>query len=370
MTDPISRGLLPEGFRDRLAPRAAAADRLVRTLCDRITAHGYDLVQPPLAEFEDSLIGRLSDGGAQDLLRVIDPVSQRTLAIRSDITPQAGRIAATRLAHRPRPLRLSYAGPVLSVRPPQVGAERERMQIGAELIGHDSVAAAGEILTVALEALTAAGCADLSVDLTLPSLVEELAEADWPVDNLDAVRAALDGKDHASLIAAGGAAYAPLIEAAGPAASAIPALRAAGMGAAFDRRLDAAEALTARASGLARVTVDPTERRGFEFQTWLGFSLFAGGIASEIGRGGTYIVRHPGGAEEPAIGFSLYIDGLVQAGLGRRKTRRIFLPHGTDAGVGTALRADGWVTVAALSGSDDAEANACTHIWTGEPAAL
>ncbi len=367
---PISRGLLPEGFHDRLAPKAAAAERLVRTLSDSIGAHGYDRIQPPLAEFEESLVGRLSDGGAQDLLRLIDPLSQRTLAIRSDITPQAGRIAATRLAHRARPLRLSYAGPVLRVRPPQVGAEREMMQVGAELIGADTVAAAGEVLGVALEALTAAGCTGLSVDLTLPSLVGELAASDWPVENLAAVQAALDGKDQGALAAAGGTAYAPLIDAAGPVKPAIAALRKAGMGPLFDRRIDAAEILASGACAVANVTLDPTERRGFEFQTWLGFSLFADGVPGEIGRGGTYKVVHPDGHEEPAVGVSLYTDSLVQADFAGATTQRIFLPLGTDADTGRTLRAEGWVTVAALSDADRAEALGCTHRWDGKAVAL
>ena len=323
------------------------------------------VVAPPLAEFEDSLVGRLAGAGPQDLLRLIDPLSQRTIALRPDITAQVGRIAATRLAHRPRPLRLSYAGPVLRVRPPQVGTEREALQLGAELIGSDHERAVAEILSVALEALAAGGLRELSVDLTLPSLVDELAAGPWPVDDLEAVRAALDGKDQARLRAAGGERYAVLIEAAGPWDSAIAALKGAGLGSAFDRRLASAERLAAVASPHAVVTLDPTERLGFEYQSWAGFSLFAGDIANEIGRGGTYVIRAPDGREEPAAGFSLYIDPLVEAGLGERESRRVFLPLGTETKTGEQLRSDGWVTVAALFEEDTAEANACTHIWQG-----
>ena len=28
----------------------------------------------------------------------------------------------------------------------------------------------------------------------------------------------------------------------------------------------------------AALTLDPTERHGFEYQSWLGFSIFAGGV--------------------------------------------------------------------------------------------
>src|SRR3546814_2901297 len=97
MTDPISKGLLPEGFRDRLPPQAEAAADLLRTLIDRVSAHGYERVSPPLVEFEASLVTRLSSARPQDLLRFVDPLSQRTLALRPDITAQVGDRKSTRL---------------------------------------------------------------------------------------------------------------------------------------------------------------------------------------------------------------------------------------------------------------------------------
>ena len=142
----IAPGLLPEGLRDRLPPQAEAASRLMHRVIVAIGRHGYERVSPPLVEFEEELIGRLKAARPQDLLRFVDPVSQRTLALRPDITAQVGRIAATRLGHRPRPLRLAYGGPVLKLRATQLRPERELIQAGAELIGSDTVAAVRERL--------------------------------------------------------------------------------------------------------------------------------------------------------------------------------------------------------------------------------
>lgn len=353
MTDPISKGLLPEGFRDRLPPQAEAAADLLRTLLDRVSAHGYERVSPPLVEFEDSLVTRLSSARPQDLLRFVDPLSQRTLALRPDITAQVGRIAATRMAHVARPLRLAYGGPVLRVRPAQVGPQREAMQMGAELIGSDHVDAVAELLGIALEALAAAGLTDMSVDLTLPDLVGTLAAGPWPVAaTLADVQTALDGKDGAALQALGAGRYGALIEAAGPAEAALARLKALDAAGALDTRITGLERLVATASPHAAVTIDPTERHGFEYQTWIGFSVFAAGVRGEVGRGGTYLVRHPGGGEEAAVGFSLYVDGLVDAGLGALRRRRLFVPIGTDAALAAQLRTEGWTTVAALTDAD------------------
>ena len=82
-----------------------------------------------------------------------DPTSLRTLAVRSDITVQVGRIAATSLAAAPRPLRLCYGGPVVTIKGDGLDPSRERLQLGAELIGSDSVAAVSEIVLLAIEAL-------------------------------------------------------------------------------------------------------------------------------------------------------------------------------------------------------------------------
>jgi ATP phosphoribosyltransferase regulatory subunit len=374
MTKP---GLLPEGFHDRLPPHADAAASIEARVLEAARLHGYERVDPPLAEFADELAARLkpslngrhgtSDGGAgalTDAVRFVDPVGQATLAIRPDLTAQVARIAATRMGHHPRPVRLSYAGSVLKLRASQLAPARERRQVGAELIGLDSVAAAREVVGVAVDALAAAGIADASIDFTLPDLVDTLAVGALPVpaDAIAALRDRLDAKD-AGGVAAIAPAYLPLVEAAGPFDTAMARLRAFDRDGVLASRLDGLAAIAASLAGRVAMTLDPTERHGFEYQSWLGFSLFAGGASRELGRGGTYVIVHPGGAEEPATGFSLYADALGDAGL-RHARRRLFLPYGTPPAAGAAMRAEGWVTVAALEPGDTPGAQLCTHIWT------
>ncbi|WP_375426977.1 ATP phosphoribosyltransferase regulatory subunit [uncultured Sphingomonas sp.] len=352
--------LLPEGFRDRLPPHADAAAAVEARVLEVARLHGYERVDPPLAEFAEALGTRLKAGALRDAVRFVDPVSQATLAIRPDLTAQVARIAATRMAHHPRPVRLSYAGPVLRLRAPELSPARERRQIGAELIGLDTVAAARELVGVAAEALAATGATGLSIDFTLPDLVETLARGAMPVDpaQVAPLRDRLDAKD-AGGVAAIAPAYLPLIEAAGPFDAAVARLRAFDRTGALATRLDGLQAIADGVAGLAQLTLDPTERHGFEYQSWLGFSLFVAGAPAEVGRGGTYTVVHEDGAEEPATGFSLYADALIASAPERR---RLFLPLGTSPEQGRALRAEGWVTVAALEG-DTPEAQLATHVW-------
>ena len=367
----IAPGLLPEGLRDRLPPQAEAASRLMHRVIAAIGRHGYERVMPPLAEFEESLVGRLKSSGAQNLMRMVDPVSQRMLALRPDITAQIGRIAATRMGYEPRPLRLAYGGPVIKLRATQLRPERELMQAGAELVGNDGVAAVIEVLRVALDALKAAGVQNISFDLTLPDLVDTLASGAMPIDpaRIREVRALLDAKDAGGLAAAGAEAYLPLLSAAGPIDGALTKLRALDRTQALDSRLAGIEKIAAAIGKDVALTLDPTERHGFEYQSWIGFSLFGGGLTGEIGRGGSYTILHPDGREEPAVGFSLYIDPLVDAGLGVEPAKRIFLPLGHEPAAAAKLRGEGWTTVAALSDTD--QPHGCTHRLDGTtPVAL
>lgn len=348
MTD----SLLPTGFRDRLPPEADASARLVRAILDCTASHGYERAQPPIAEFEAGLASQLATG-SRNLLRFVDPVSGETMAVRYDITGQIGRIASTRMAHHPRPVRLSYGGPVVRLRATQLRPEREMLQVGAELIGLDNILAACEVVSMAVDSFKAAGVEDLTLDLTMPDLVDKLAAGPLPVDDINLLKQRLDAKDIAGVPVE----YAPLISAAGPFADAVKRLRAFDKTGVLEEQIASLEAIVAVLPTDINITLDPTELHGFEYQTWLGFSLFSSQASGEIGRGGSYNI-----GTEPAIGFSAYIDPLIDAGLAKNERRRLFLPYGTDAATAAWLRSKGWVTVAALDPDDTAEKQICTHI--------
>ncbi len=303
-------GLLPEGLRDRLPGEAAAQARTVRALLDSVEARGYERVSPPLVEFEESLAARLKSSRT-DLARFVDPLSQRTLAVRSDITPQIARIVSTQLASAPRPLRLAYAGPVLKLGATQLNPQRETMQVGAELIGSDSVEAACEITGLAVDALTAAGVTGVTVDLTLPDLVETLAGQILPEDRREQLDFLLDMKDAGRLSSAGFKDWLPLIAATGAVEPALAALRKFDHTGLMASRISGIEAVAASLTNKGvRVTLDPTERHGFEYQSWFGFSLFVASAPGAVGRGGSYAIMHPDGRDEPATGFSVYPDAF------------------------------------------------------------
>jgi len=302
--DQTDRDLLPEGLEDRLPATTPAAQRVTRAVLDVMDSHGYNRVQPPSIEFERSLASRMAGISPRRMFRFVDPASLRMMALRSDMTVQVGRIAATSLAGAARPLRLSCSGQVLTIKGDGLDPARERLQLGAELIGADSVAAAGEIVALAIEALAAAGATGISVDFTLPDLVDTLAAGALPLDGttVEAVRRELDGKDAGALVASGGEAFLPLLAAIGPFDSAIEKLAAFDTAGVLATRIAGLRAIAARIGTTARITLDPSERHGFEYQSWFGFTIYAEGLRGALGRGGTYTILSGDQGSEPATG--------------------------------------------------------------------
>src|SRR5205807_9128302 len=207
MNDAPHPALLPGGLYDLLPPEAEIEAAVTARLMGVLGAYGYERVKPPLVEFEETLLSEAGAAMASDTFRMMDPISHRMIGVRADMTPQVARIAATRLLHKPRPLRLSYAGQVLRIKGSQMRPERQIGQAGAELIGASGPAADVEVIAVAGEALTALGVPHLSVDLTLPTLVPAIAEVYGITGERAAgLRAALDRKDMAAVASLAGAA--------------------------------------------------------------------------------------------------------------------------------------------------------------------
>ncbi len=377
MTDdtPTNLALLPAGLRDLLPPDAETEASAVESLMDVFAGHGYQRVQPPLLEFEESLLAGFGSAVADQTFRIMDPDSQRMMGLRADTTPQISRIAATRLAKAPRPLRLSYAGQCLRVRGSQLAPDRQIAQAGIELIGQDSPEADAEIVLVAAEALAAVGLTRVSFDLTLPMLTPTLMdEAGITGAERAALARALDRKDAAAVADHGGALAPVLTElllAAGSADRALAALTAArlpnGAGALAARLAAVVAAIRSRAPAL-RLTIDPVEFRGFRYETGVSVTIYAPGKHEELGRGG----RYGGGETEPGTGLTLFPDAVLRSAPKREARFRVYVPFTAQPAGAAAIRAQGFATVAALTAASDENAEArrlgCTHILVGASA--
>lgn len=368
MTDAGKKALLPDGLRDGLPPDAAHEADIVARLLASFGRFGYDRVSPPLVEFEDTLLDGAAASIANATFRLMDPVSQRMMGVRADMTLQIARVATTRLANAPRPLRLAYAGQVLRVRGSQLRPERQFGQAGVELIGAAEPDADAEVISLAAMALRDVGISDISVDINLPTLVPSLCDSlGLDVDETAKLRVALERKDLEAVGALnkGSDLFCALLRATGSAPEALAQLDAIDLpapAAAECAQLAKVVALVKSLMPDMMITVDPVEYRGFEYHSGLSFTLFARGVRGEIGRGG----RYRAGADESATGFSLFLDSVMRGVPAPGSVTRVFLPFGSPADEMAAIRAKGWIGVAGLSPvkNDKREAQrlGCSHI--------
>ncbi len=361
--------LLPAGLRDVLAPDAAHEAATLERLVEIFDTHGYERVEPPLVEFETTLLSKGGDTLAEHMFRVMDPVSQRMMAVRTDMTLQVARIASTRLADAPRPLRLGYGGQGLRVRGSQLRPERQFAEAGVELIGPDSAAADAEVIVLAAEALVAIGVRESTIDLNSPAILDAvIAELNLPAAEHKQLREALDHKDTAAVARLTDAheLLGALVRTTGPATDVIEQLSRHKLPPAAQvevERLAEVAQLVRQSVPDIELTVDPVEYRGFEYQSGVSFTVLARGVRGELGRGGRYITQ----AGEPATGFTLFLDSLVRAVTPPERKSRVFVPAGSTAADGASLRGRGFVTVAGLAAVADPRAEArrlgCDHVY-------
>jgi ATP phosphoribosyltransferase regulatory subunit len=328
MTD-THPALLPNGLMDLLPDEAEAEAQALATLMSVFSSFGYRRVKPPLVEFEDSLLAA-GPGAAmtRQTFRLMDPVSQRMMGVRADTTAQIARIASSRLPKEKRPLRLSYAADVLRVNGTQLRPARQFTQAGCELIGATTPRDDAEIMLMALCALDAIGIKDVSIDVTAPALVGNILSA-FPVsaEIAENIQAVLKRRDVEALKALGqpaGTPLAALMAASGKAEGAMSAIEKIDVPAAAAR--DVAGLMAAvrdlmagvKVYGLpVNITIDLIEHRGLDYETGIGFTLFAPSVRGELGGGGRY--RPNAGSEDMATGFTLYMDSLLP---GLTKTAR------------------------------------------------
>ena len=363
--------LLPDYIADVLPNEAAAIERLRRALFDLFRGHGYELVQPPLLEYLDSLLTGTGSDLRLRTFKLVDQLSGRTLGLRADMTPQMARIDA-HLLNRQGVTRLCYCGSVLHTLPASQAASREVIQLGAELFGYAGIEADLEIIRLLDAALATAGIAGSHIDIGHVGVFQALAEA----ARLDHVAEhtllhLLQAKDvpglHdycAQFAEPWRSALIRLPELYGgdelldQAAGQLPPLPAIGEALATLKRLRTALPSLAFSFDLA-------ELHGYYYHNGTVFTVYAPAHAEVIARGGRYDgVGASFGRARPATGFSLDLRRIAQlSDLPRQAEPAILAPRRpTDAALAAsiaALRAQGEIVIELLPGERADESRSC-----------
>lgn len=358
----MSKWLLPERLSDVLPAQARRIEQCRRDLLDLYRSHGFEFVMPPLAEYIDSLLS--GNGRALNLRtsKLVDQLSGRTMGVRADITPQVARIDA-HLLNRSGVTRLCYCGPVLHARPAGLLAERELLQIGAEIFGHSGVEADIQIIRLAMESMRCLGIEQARIDLNHPGIFRAVIQADPAlVPHADSISDLLATKDIPALEALGKR----MAEAQAQSIQSLLTLATLYGGvdtlARARRELPASEALTTALDALESlvqalpeldVTIDLADMgSGYGYHSGVVFSIYASSWHEALAKGGRYDgIGQAFGRARAATGFSLDLrklaDGLPQASL----APAIRAPWTNDAALDNkvrALRAAGEVVIQVL----------------------
>lgn len=147
-------------------------DRLHKAL----KRHGYHSIQTPTFEFFDIFGKEVGTIPSSELYKFFDREGN-TLVLRPDITPSIARSAAKYFMDEDMPIRLSYMGNTFINNHSYQGRLKESTQLGAELIGDDTVDADAEMIAMAIDALKSSGLKDFQISVGHVEFFRGLMEA-------------------------------------------------------------------------------------------------------------------------------------------------------------------------------------------------
>ena len=154
----------PEGVRDIYGEEKAKKTIVERLLHDRIMSYGYQDIQTPTFEFFDVFSKEVGTTPSKELYKFFDKEGN-TLVLRPDFTPSIARCAAKYFMDEDVPIRFCYQGNTFTNTSDLQGKLKEVTQMGAELIGDDSIQADAEMIAMTIEALYHAGLSDFQISV-------------------------------------------------------------------------------------------------------------------------------------------------------------------------------------------------------------
>lgn len=166
----------PEGVRDIYNSECAKKIILQDNLHDLLKKYGYHAIQTPTFEYFDIFGKEIGTTPSKDLYKFFDREGN-TLVLRPDITPSIARCAVKYYGEEELPVRLCYMGNTFINNTSYQGRLKESTQLGAELIGDNSVDADAEIIALVVNALKTAGLQEFQIGIGHVGFFKGLVEA-------------------------------------------------------------------------------------------------------------------------------------------------------------------------------------------------
>ena len=320
----------PEGVRDIYNRECETKLALQKNLSTVLHLYGYQDIQTPTFEYYDVFREEIGSTSTRELYKFFDRDGS-ILALRPDITPSVARAAATLFEQEDFPIRLCYAGNTFINHSSYQGRLKENTQLGAELIGLDSVEADAEMIAMVVDGLKKTGLTEFQVSIGHADFIRSLmAAADLDEEESREIRSLITNRNYFGVeeILDGR----PVKDSVRQAFHILPEL--VGGPEILDQALRCAPDEAAR-SGVKRlqdifrllelygaedhITFDLSMSGNYGYYTGVIFRAYTYGTGDAIVRGGRYDhLLEKFGKSTPSIGFAIIVDELMSA-LSRQK---------------------------------------------------
>jgi ATP phosphoribosyltransferase regulatory subunit len=303
---------------------------------------GYREIEVPLLDYFDPLKHALDPTQVNRMFRFVDR-DGNLLVLRADVTPAIAKIYANQLTDERLPLRVCYSNKVIRIERAFTREQIESYQLGIELIGAPGTAPEVEIVLVALETLSSLGIDDFEIHLGNSSICERLiALTGAPKSHRELLEAAIRERDpyavNEQLHALGTrehlvTALVHMTDLSFDEAALGELSRAIGHDDPLQTVLNEFRGLYETLEQLGavdRVHIDLGIVNDQGYYTGTSFKIVSERLGRILGGGGRYddlIGRF--GSPTPAVGFSLYLDALLEL-LGGSPKAVTAPPHSAD----------------------------------------
>ena len=314
----------PEGVRDIYGSEFVQKFELQQLLYRVLAGQGYQGIETPTFEFFDVFSREVGTVPSRELYKFFDKEGN-TLALRPDMTPSIAR-AVSKYFHDETPIRLCYMGNTFINYDKYQGRLKETTQLGAELMGEESVEADVELLSVLIEALKAAGLREFQVSVGqvefFKALLKEAgigSEAEESLRRLIADKNRFAAEELLAEYELAGElreAFLEMTTLSGT-TEVIEQARALTKNEEALRALARLEAIYEglKEKGCERyITFDLSMLSKYNYYTGIVFRAYSYGYGEPVAKGGRYdtLLSHFG-RQLPAVGFAIVIDQLQRA---------------------------------------------------------
>ena len=320
----------PEGVRDIYGNECEKKHLIIDRIENVLHLYGNKDIETPTFEYFGIFNADKGSAPSNEMYKFFDR-NNNTLVLRPDFTPSIARCVAKYFPDEELPIRLCYKGNTFASTEQHKGKLAETTQLGSELINDDSSAADAETIACVIDCLKATGLTDFQIEIGevdyfkgiiedanldektenkirdyiqiknffgLSEYISELDIAEDVKKNLNSLSSMFGGLD--------------CLEKAEKITKSERALEA------IDRLRKVYKALTYY-EYQNYISFDLSMINGYDYYTGVVFSGYTYGTGNAIVKGGRYNnLLSQFGKDAPSIGFSIYVDDLMNS-LSRQK---------------------------------------------------